>query len=176
MTSPLVTSCLSARSYNIKAEQSLGKCLNLLTNTRRTILYPRKMTGEFIMSITISSRSTLCSLLLLALVALVPQSALAQSAPETAKTKGGALTLLNCTARAVNVKAYNADDAKMLVPTQTSAVASGLTMEFGCATQYCKLAFTLSRPLVATPQASYAILRNSTVTPTDAQTIAKGCK
>ena len=128
------------------------------------------------MSISISSRSTLCSLLLLALAALVPQSALAQGASATAKTKGGAVTLLNCTARAVNVKAYNANDTKMLVPTQTSAVASGLTMEFGCATEYCKLAFTLSRPLVATPQARYAILRNGTVTPTDAQTIAKGCK
>ena len=128
------------------------------------------------MSISISSLSTLFSLLLLALAALVPQSALAQSGPQTVKTKGGVLTLLNCTARAVNVKPYNADDVKMLVPTQTSAVASGLTMEFGCATQYCKLAITLSRPLVATPQASYAILRNSTVTPTDAQTIAKGCK
>ena len=128
------------------------------------------------MSIAISSRSTLCSLLLLALVALAPQSALAQGASATAKTKGGAVTLLNCTARAVNVKAYNADDTKMLVPTQTSAVASGLAMEFGCATEYCKLAFTLSRPLVATPQASYAILRNGTVTAADAQTIAKGCK
>jgi hypothetical protein len=49
-------------------------------------------------------------------------------------------------------------------------------MEFGCANEYCKLAFTLSRPLVATPQASYAILRNGTVTAADAQTIAKGCK
>jgi hypothetical protein len=133
------------------------------------------MMGELFMLISISSRSRVCSLLLLALVALVPQSALAQGAPTTAKTRGGAVTLLNCTARAVNVKAYNADDTKMLVPTQTSAVASGLTMEFGCATQYCKLAFTLSRPLVATPEASYAILRNGTVTTTDAQTVAKGC-
>jgi hypothetical protein len=115
------------------------------------------------MSISISSLSTLFSLLLLALAALVPQSALAQSGPQTVKTKGGVLTLLNCTARAVNVKAYYADD-------------SGLTMEFGCATQYCKLAFSLSRPLVATPQASNAILRNGTVTSTDAQTIAKGCE
>ncbi len=128
------------------------------------------------MLISISCRSTLCSFLLLVFVALLPQPALSQGTPATAKTEGGAVTLLNCTGRAVNVKAYNADDTKMLVPTQTSAVASGLTMEFGCATEYCKLAFTLSRPLVATPQASYAILRNGTVTPTDAQTIAKGCK
>ena len=128
------------------------------------------------MSISISSLSTLCSFLLLALVALLPQPALTQGTPATAKTKGGAVTLLNCTGRAVTVKAYNADDSKMVVPTQTNAVASGLTMKFGCATQYCKLVFSLSRRLVATPQASYAILKNGAVTATDAQTVAKGCK
>ena len=128
------------------------------------------------MSISVSSRSTLCSFLLLALVALLPQSALSQGTLATAKTKGGAVTLLNCAGRAVNVKAYNADDSKMVVPMQTNAVASGLTMKFGCATQYCKLVFSLSRPLVASPQASYAILKNGAVTPTDAQTVAKGCK
>lgn len=123
------------------------------------------------MSISISSLSTLCSFLLLALVALLPQGT-----PATAKTKGAAVTLLNCTGRAVNVKAYNADDSKMVVPTQTNAVASGLTMKFGCATQYCKLVLNLSPQLVATPQASYAILKNGAVTATDAQTVAKGCK
>ena len=128
------------------------------------------------MSISISFRSALCRFLLLALVALLPQPALTQGAPATAKTNGGAVTLLNCTGRAVNVRAYNANDTKMVVPTQTNAVASGLKMKFGCATQHCKLVFTLSRRLVVTPQASYAILKNGTVTASDAQTVAKGCK
>ena len=61
------------------------------------------------MSISISSLNTLCSFLLLALVALLPQGT-----PATAETKGAAVTLLNCTGRAMNVKAYDPDNSKMV--------------------------------------------------------------
>lgn len=123
-----------------------------------------------------SPHGTFCGLWLLAAVALFPQPAMSQDKPAAAKTKGGAVTLLNCTGRAVTVKAYNADDAKMVVPTQTNAIASGLKMKLNCGTKHCKLVFNLSRRLVATPQADYAILKNGAVTAADRQTVAKGCK
>lgn len=123
-----------------------------------------------------SPRGTFCGLWLLAAVAVFPQLAMSQDKSEAMKTKGGAVTLLNCTGRAVTVKAYNSDDAKMVVPTQTNAIASGLKMKLNCATEHCKLVFNLSRRLVATPQANYAILKNGAVTVAKKQTVAKGCQ
>ena len=124
-------------------------------NKKRDVYHAEQIEQDF------ARRGTFCGLWLLAAVALVPAASdVSGQACGAAKTKGGAVTLLNCTGRAVTVKAYNADDAKMVLPTQTNAIASGLKMKLNCATKHCKLVFNLSRRLVATPQANYAILKN----------------
>jgi len=110
------------------------------------------------------------------LVSLLPHATTAQDKKAATKEAGGEVTLMNCSSRAVTVKAYNSNDAEMVVPTQTSAVASGLNLTFQCATKTCKLVFNLSRRLETTPQSSFVILKDGAVTASDAHTVAKGCK
>jgi hypothetical protein len=89
-----------------------------------------------------------------------------------ASDESGAVTILNCSGRAITVKAFNEDDTDLVVPTQTNAIAEGQALSLNCATSRCKLTIEniktdpLSGPLVYT---------KGSVAASDKDTIDKGC-
>jgi hypothetical protein len=85
----------------------------------------------------------------------------------------GAITLLNCSGRAITVKAFNSDDKEMVVPTQTNAIAKGQELTLKCGTSKCKL---IIKALKGEPQSGYFVYKNNALIPSNAEKVGKGCR
>jgi membrane-bound inhibitor of C-type lysozyme len=92
---------------------------------------------------------------------------------KSAAKESGAVTLLNCSDRAVTVKVFNSGDEDMVVPTQTDAIATGLQMTLHCATSKCKL---VVEALKSEPKSGYLVYMNRRLMQSDAASVAKGCR
>ena len=117
------------------------------------------------MSISMLCRSIVRTLGVVAVLGLTSQGAVAES--------DGAVTLLNCSERAVTAKAFNAEDEQMAVPTQTNAIAQGQQLTLKCETSACKLTV---EGLKSEPISGYFVYKRGTLMPTDKDVIAKGCR
>jgi hypothetical protein len=115
---------------------------------------------------------------------LVAQAAKAQQGTTAAKVgaaarteptsdNSGAVTLLNCSGRAITVKAYKADDNELVVPEQTNAIANGLALTVYCATKTCKLAI---ESIKTEALSGHVVYTKGKVVPSDRDTVAKGCR
>jgi hypothetical protein len=117
------------------------------------------------MSSSVSCRSIVRTIGVVAVLGLATQGAVAAG--------NGAVTLLNCSDRAVTVKAFNSDDEQMAVPTQTNAIANGQELTLKCETSACTLTV---EGLKTEPKSGYFVYKNKALMPSDKDAMAKGCR
>ncbi len=117
------------------------------------------------MSISMLCRSIVRTLGVVAVLGLTSQGAVSAG--------DGAVTLLNCSDRAVTVKAFNSDDEEMAVPTQTNAIAKGQQLTLKCETSACKLTV---ESLKSEPISGYFVYKKRALMPSDKDAMAKGCR